>query len=81
MIRVTIELWPGGDKSRARHLGHADIWNTGDHPEHPRKGNYGAKFFRASGQHNGRTATVTNHARNGLTVFALLRKVLEKAGY
>lgn len=28
MIVVKVELWPGGDESRAQDLGTAEIWNT-----------------------------------------------------
>jgi hypothetical protein len=81
MIRVTIELWPGGDASTPRTLGTIDIINTGDHPQHPSKGNYHSRFWASNGRRTGREATVTDHPRNGLPVFVLLRKILEKAGY
>lgn len=43
MVVVTVELWPGGDPTRKRHLGTAWIANdgTGDR----RTGNYWVKLF------------------------------------
>lgn len=31
MIRVRVEIVPGGDESRARQIGELHIWNTTDH--------------------------------------------------
>ena len=38
MLRITVELLPGGDESRKKHLGTATITNDGTGDEH--RGNY-----------------------------------------
>ncbi len=45
MIVITIELWPGGDSSKARILGRGSIANTGGSNE---VGSYRA-FFHSTG--------------------------------
>ncbi len=44
MIRVTIELLPGGDVSRRRHLGTIEIANDGTGDEE--KGNYAIRLSK-----------------------------------
>lgn len=30
MMRITVEIWPGGDKEQARTIGELDIWNKSE---------------------------------------------------
>ena len=79
MIRVTVEMYPGGGKKGKRLLGMAIIANDGTGTE--TRGNYNAGF----GMRTGRTgkmkyyATVENFPRKSLDVWHLLRRCLNKA--
>lgn len=74
MLHVTIELWPHGDRSRAKVLGTADIANVGGTLD---RGNY---FARVNGQ-GGRKWKATRIAgfpRNRLLAWDLLYRVLRE---
>lgn len=44
MIKITVEMCPGGDETKSRHLGTAKIWN--DATGNISKGNYRFWFSR-----------------------------------
>ena len=86
MIRVTIELWPFGDKTKARILGVMDVWNnaSGDR----KSGNYNYCAWKAGTPkdlpHNRRTISsakwagqVTKFPRQKLLVWDLLYRCLK----
>lgn len=75
MIRVTVELVPGGIEELSEVIARAVIANDATHPDHPRRGNYNAKFGkRRTGKI--RTATVVDFPRKSRDVWELLRRAL-----
>lgn len=78
MLRITIELLPMGDESRARHLGTAEIWNDGKGTI--ARGNYGARLSRR-GQPNStwKKASITGFPRKRLGAWDLLYRILREA--
>jgi len=81
MIRVIVEMWPGGDRKRKRQLASFDVYNDGQHPEHPAKGNYVGRFYGREEQVLQRDCRVENWSRLKRPVLSLIRAVLRKAGY
>lgn len=71
MIRVTIELLPGGDERKAKVLGTGFIANDGTGTE--KRGNYRASFLR---QRAHQISTVKNFARKSRTAWDLLMEAL-----
>jgi hypothetical protein len=72
-LRVTVELIPGGDTSRAEKIGQLYIVNTGDHLDGPQgdERRYEiADVLRDKGQWD-----VTHHRSDG--AWALIRKAIE----
>lgn len=76
MIRVTIELVPGGI-GRPRLLGVALIANTGECTD-PKRGDYTAVFATRTGK-TWKTATVENYPRQAYQVWVLLHRLLKAA--
>lgn len=82
MIYVRIELWPKGDKTRAKLLGEATIKNDG--AQHKRtagqRGSYWADFWTGAGREKGsrsfRIAYVNDFPRKSLLVWDLLMRAL-----
>jgi hypothetical protein len=79
MIHITIDLWPYGDRDRAKTIGEMDIWNdaSGDR----RIGNYRFRWFRRSRDESNRkckehTGFVEGFHRQSKHVFDLLRLAL-----
>lgn len=80
MIVITIDMWPHGCPQRAYRLGRIEIANDGTGTQ--TTGNYAARF---TGKKNrsleGRNCGIVGFPRRSKTVFHLLRRVLERAGY
>lgn len=78
MIRVTIELLPGGREKDAKVIAKGEIRNDLSHPDRPRRGNYQAAFWRVP---NGKlhSAAVKDFPRERLHVLHLLQRALEEA--
>lgn len=76
MIRVTIELVPGG-VGKPQLLGVALIANTGESTD-PKRGNYTAVFATRTGK-TWKTATVENYPRQAYQVWVLLYRLLREA--
>lgn len=76
MIYIKIELWPFGDKNKAKHLGEMLIANdaTGSRT----KGNYKAVLLN-SRKKGFRTGTVEDFPRKRLNVFDLMYRALKSA--
>jgi hypothetical protein len=45
VLKITIELWPFGDKSRRVVIAAAEIWNDGTSDHRPAFGNYEGRFW------------------------------------
>lgn len=75
MIRITCELWPGGDHTRKRLLGHVSITNDGTGTRE--RGNYRVMLRRGTPA-NGklRCIEVQDFPRKTSSVFQLLRWAL-----
>lgn len=88
MLRITIELWPGGDPARKQTLHVADIYNTLTTPDNS-TGDYGARFYRKGPIKDGllyrpkpiRVAGVKSFPRLRKNAWHLLAQVLLAAGY
>jgi hypothetical protein len=74
MIRVTVELVPGGVESRRRLLGTMHIVNTGEGTE--TRGNYRATRYGKTGR-KGATGEIHGHPRLADSMWELVRKALE----
>jgi len=75
MLRVTIELVPFGDETRARVIGTGKIWNDGTSDERPIYGNY-------EGVIDGRKIRVEGHERSHgvwALLLACLKQLIERA--
>jgi hypothetical protein len=72
MLRLTLEVVPHGNESRARTIGVIEIVNTGDHPGRPEYGNY-------RGTMGDREVEVTHHRRDD-GAWKLVRRVLRALG-
>lgn len=80
MIRITVELVPHGIEERARVLARANIVNAGDHPEHPKRGNYRYWFSQAGRPSTtGRLGPLNDFPRQRENVWRLLQRCLEVA--
>jgi hypothetical protein len=82
VIVVKVEMWPGGDESRAYELGSAVIVNDGKGT--PDRGNYTAGFHRGAGKATRRTTKfgeVKDFPRKSLNVWHLIARCLKEAGY
>lgn len=78
MIRITVELLPGGDASQAKHLGTATIWNDGSGDVEI--GNYGATFSKWGRPGEvWKRGTVKNFPRHGRGPWDLLYLALKSA--
>lgn len=78
MVVVKIELWPGGCEHLARELGRMTLTNTGEHPGHPRRGDYVARLMRKGAPKTVlRTAEVLDYPRLSYPIWKLLRRALE----
>lgn len=82
MVVVKIELWPGGDSSRAREIGRVNIAN--DMTRDQDRGNYNCALSHA-GSYYGKpgawkTSRVTNHLRR-LSPYHLVYQALKNALY
>ena len=79
MIRITIQLIPKGDESRARTLGTMEIANdgTGD----LQVGNYEGTLHAEYTQPNGRKGRVSNFNRQKQSVWSLVGAFLKLWGH
>lgn len=78
MIRITMEMLPGGDENhpRRRTLGHVDLVNDGIVTV-PSRGNYRATMYDARGRVRF-TSTVINFPRRRLGIYDLLYRALRE---
>lgn len=76
MIRVTVELIPYGEKSRAEVIAQAEIVNLLTNPERPIMGDYLASFDYRDGL-PARYVTLKHHARNQ-HVWFLIKRCLDE---
>lgn len=81
MLRVTVELWPASQPGMRKVLGSLDIINTGDHPQHPTRGNYRSRFWSARKFPLKREGLVTGWPRTAKPVWSLVALILKNAGY
>ncbi len=82
MLRVTVELVPGGDETRAREIGRMLIAISGDHPASPVQGNYVAKLLTTSpnGDVHASTRRILDFDRLRGNVWRLIYTVLVALG-
>lgn len=78
MIRITVDMWPGGDDRYAYRLASFDIANVGGTED---RGDYDATFYNKSGGQLRRTASIRGWARLSRPVLSLIRRILGDAGY
>ena len=79
MIRITVDLVSAVHPSRSRRLGVAEITNDGTGAPVGRC-HYDA-VFRGPNGGAGRRGHVENYPRNSVSVWNLIRRALENAGY
>lgn len=86
MIRVTIDLWPGGDPDRCQTLHVIDVWNDlGDHrASRGRLGSYGYRISRKFRNSSDRApwqrkGAIRGFPRTRLNAVRLLQRVLNDA--
>lgn len=77
MIVVTIELWPGGDRSRKELLGAATIANDGSGT--PTVGNYRYALGKRKGVGTWKEGEIKGFPRKRLGGYDLLLRVLRDA--
>lgn len=75
MVVIKVELWPGGDATRAKKLGEAHIWNKSNLAP---ISNYGFSIFDKAGRQF-RRGDVKGFPRNRLLAWDLLFRVLRAA--
>jgi hypothetical protein len=80
MIRVTIEMWPGGDSTKRYPLGHINIANIGVNADQSR-GDYIVKFFGRDGRELKRNVLINGWHRLTKPVFSLVLEALTQGGY
>lgn len=74
---VRVELWPLGHESRKRELGRMTLTNRGDHPMHPKRGNYTVNLMRKGEPTTiQRAAEVQDHPRESYSIWKLVQKAL-----
>ena len=78
MITVTIHL-KSAITGRVTEIGYLEICNTGDHPDHPRRGNYTAKVFRRGTRKGLRSGFVKNYPKQAYNVWRLVLRALKSA--
>lgn len=78
MIVVEVKLVSAIDESRSRHLGTIHIANDGTGSV--TKGNYTASFLGANGGY-GKVGRVENYPRKAVSIWNLIRRACEAAGY
>lgn len=74
MIRITVELVPGGIEERKRVLGIARIWNTMTGTT--TKGNYRFEIFAPTGR-KVRTGGIVGFPRRSQNVWRLIKRMLD----
>lgn len=75
MLYARLELWPGGDRSRRKVLGHVTISNDGTSGD-PRRGDYAAQVYGDGGRRQLEEAHVFGFPRLRLTGWDLLLRAL-----
>lgn len=89
MLRITIELLPHGDESRATVVAHSRVCNLREHPPGSELGNYHA-YFEANERapredvptwHKVGNAIVKNYPRHEGSVWDHVATMLEAAGF
>lgn len=82
MLRVTVELLPGGHEANREVLGVIEIWNDGT-SQHPSKGNYGARSYVKNTRRVARydPQVIVGYPRLSLSVWCLVRRALGNLGY
>lgn len=82
MLRITVELWPRGDHTKAETIAVMDLWNTGEGSL--TQGNYEGSATTEPSPWNPnperRGGRVTGHLR-GNSVWNLIAKMLHQMGY
>lgn len=73
MIRITVELFPGGNAAQRRTLATADIWNTGEGDA--KRGAYGYVLYKKNGTRL-RSGHVQWFHRRAASVWKLIAAVL-----
>lgn len=79
MLRVTIELWPGGLEEYRQEIGRMDIYNDvmRFHPAHPRRGNYGVRLWRKGFRSVRREGEVNDWPRLSKDVWLLVKQAID----
>ena len=77
MIKVIVELWPGGFEELKERIGELDIYNDGQHPAHPKRGNYGVRMYRRNSRRVRRTGEVLDFPRQSKDVWHLIKRALD----
>lgn len=82
MLRVTVEIVPFGEESRAREIGRMVIANTADHPNRPAQGNYSAQILTIArnGDIHANTRRILDFDRLRGNVWRLIHAVLVALG-
>lgn len=75
MIKITIELWPHGDKTKSKIIGTAWIHNTGTGDI--KRGNYEAVIYTTRNR-PWRTVDIVGFARKSRNVWYLLKEILKE---
>jgi hypothetical protein len=73
MLKITIELWPFGDKAKRVIIAEAEIWNDGTSDDRPLFGNYEGVFQLNGRKH--KRGRVEGHRRSD-GVWTLLGRFL-----
>jgi hypothetical protein len=77
MIKIIVEVWPGGFEEIKYRIGEMDIVNEMTHPDHPRRGNYGVRLYRRGSRMIRRTGEVCDHPRRSKDVWHLVKQAID----
>ena len=79
MIRITVEMLPGGYEENKKTIASAVIYNTAEFPPGHTRGHYKARLYLRNKKKIWRTATTRNFPRKSKNVWYLLKRILEDA--
>lgn len=77
MLRITVELISSRN-GRITRLGQMDIYNTGLHPEHPKRGDYRGRLYNCKGKQMNRTGEVNNWPRQSYPIWRLICRMIKE---